>query len=445
MQVKLNGLDPKLEMLEFPRNDIEYIMDIGQGAFGRVFQAHLIRNTSGIHRIGRGKGGSLNGSKHNLSCGKNCKHNHSIGHNHCQSQCSSKTDIHSQQRLQILSSSPKEEQWLQHEHNLHSLSRSVSGDDSLHKHYPLNIRDGVGDSHYYQIHNHCHHYHHSNKQEEEELVAVKMLKEDASETVQTDFEREASLMVQFDHPNIIRLLGVCTLGKPMCLIFEYMNKGDLNGFLRSCSPDQCLIHDASQHYQEGLPPTTDVDTLGSSLDTVDQLHLARQVAAGMAYLADRGYVHRDLATRNCLVGTGLVVKIADFGLARSIHSANYYHGTNKDAIPIRWMPPESILYNKFSSQSDVWSFGVLLWEVFSFALQPYYGKTHEQVIDFLCNGNMLERPSKTPLAVYDLMKGCWRRRPRSRPSFNSLLKSLDSMWEERYNKMTRKARQPVPV
>lgn len=331
-------LNPKLESYEFPRNDIVFLRDIGQGAFGRVFKAKV-----------HGSGGKNNYLK--------------------------------------------------------------SG--------------------------------------ESELIAVKMLKEDASEDLQADFEREASLMVEFKHPNIVRLLGVCAVGKPMCLLFEYMSKGDLNEFLRLCGPEHFTLrsHYSSRVHsadaEDGLcfggggelchmvekGEDEEGETTPARLTVAEQLYIAQQVSAGMAYLAQRGYVHRDLATRNCLVSTNLVVKISDFGLARSVHSVDYYRGSEHDAIPIRWMPLEAILYNKFSTKSDVWSFGVVLWEIFSFALQPYYGLTHDEVVRFIKEGKILAQPDRTPQQVYELMKQCWHRRPTSRPSFNSLHKTLENMCE----------------
>ena len=299
-------MNPKLEAFEYPRNDVVYIRDIGQGAFGRVFKARAPNLTKG------------------------------------------------------------------------------------------------GDS---------------------TLIAVKMLKEDASEDLQSDFEREASLMAEFNHPNIVKFLGVCAIGKPMCLLFEYMGKGDLNEYLRICSPEQYTVR---KH-------NTCIDIYDqeiTTIDCVDQLHISRQIAAGMMYLSDKNYVHRDLATRNCLVGNNLQVKISDFGLARSVHRIEYYKGSDNDAIPIRWMPLESILYNKFSIESDVWSFGVVLWEIFSFALQPYYGMTHEEVVDFLKDGKCLVCPENTPQQVYDLMKKCWNRKPNGRPSFQALNKALCSLHDE---------------
>lgn len=297
-------INPKLQVMEYPRNDIVYIRDIGQGAFGRVFKAKA----------------------------------------------------------------------------------------------PNIIKD-----------------------EYDCLIAVKMLKEDASDELLQDFQREASLMVEFDHPNIVKLLGVCAIGNPLCLLFEYMKKGDLNEFLRLNSCDNYIIRRHSMDiYSEHKP----------SLNTSNQLYIAKQIACGMVYLSEKGYVHRDLATRNCLVGDDLEVKISDFGLARSIHSLEYYRGSEHDAIPIRWMPPESILYNKFTVQSDVWSFGVLLWELFSFALQPYYGMTHEEVVQFVKDGKVLACPENTPKQVYDLMKMCWNTKPTSRPLFHHLLKSLNSLYDD---------------
>lgn len=296
-------LNPKLELMEFPRNDIIYIKDIGQGAFGRVFQA---------------KAPALN------------------------------------------------------------------------------------------------------KTEEFTMVAVKMLKEEATEDLQSDFEREACLMSEFDHPNIVKLLGVCAIGKPMCLLFEYMGRGDLNEFLRSCSPSNYVVRNAS-----GELVSSDIRL--TSLDLVD---VCRQISSGMVYLSERKFVHRDLATRNCLVNDIMTVKIADFGLSQKIYAANYYKGSEHDAIPIRWMPLESILYNKFTVESDIWAFGVVLWEIFSFAMQPYYGMTHEEVVKFIKDGNVLSCPDDTPPAIYVIMKGCWNRKPSSRPGFKSILKSMTNLQEE---------------
>ncbi|XP_065803217.1 muscle, skeletal receptor tyrosine-protein kinase isoform X2 [Muntiacus reevesi] len=257
------------------------------------------------------------------------------------------------------------------------------------------------------------------------MVAVKMLKEEASADMQADFQREAALMAEFDNPNIVKLLGVCAVGKPMCLLFEYMAYGDLNEFLRSMAP----------HPGRGLSPSD--PSPGSQapspgpppLSCAEQLCIARQVAAGMAYLSERKFVHRDLATRNCLVGENMVVKIADFGLSRNIYSADYYKANENDAIPIRWMPPESIFYNRYTTESDVWAYGVLLWEIFSYGLQPYYGMAHEEVIYYVRDGHILSCPEDCPLELYNLMRLCWSKVPADRPSFSSIHRILERMCE----------------
>ncbi|XP_012878721.1 PREDICTED: muscle, skeletal receptor tyrosine-protein kinase isoform X6 [Dipodomys ordii] len=257
------------------------------------------------------------------------------------------------------------------------------------------------------------------------MVAVKMLKEEASADMQADFQREAALMAEFDNPNIVKLLGVCAVGKPMCLLFEYMAYGDLNEFLRSMSP-----HTVCSLSHSDLSMRARVSSPGPPpLSCAEQLCIARQVAAGMAYLSERKFVHRDLATRNCLVGENMVVKIADFGLSRNIYSADYYKANENDAIPIRWMPPESIFYNRYTTESDVWAYGVVLWEIFSYGLQPYYGMAHEEVIYYVRDGNILSCPENCPLELYNLMRLCWSKLPADRPSFPSIHRILERMCE----------------
>ncbi|XP_069164828.1 tyrosine-protein kinase transmembrane receptor Ror2 isoform X2 [Procambarus clarkii] len=252
--------------------------------------------------------------------------------------------------------------------------------------------------------------------EELTMVAVKVLKEEASEDMLGDFEREACILAEFDHPNIVRLLGVCALGRPMCLLFEFMGRGDLNEFLRSCSPTNYIVRSSNG------------DTFSDTkLTYKDMLWIATQIAAGMVYLSDRKFVHRDLATRNCLIGEDMTVKIADFGLSQKIYIADYYRGDDSDAIPIRWMPLESILYNKYTVESDVWAFGVCLWEIFSFALQPYYGMTHEQVVCFLKEGGILSVPDHCPPEAYAILTWCWQRRPHDRPSFHAIHQAMTDL------------------
>ncbi|XP_032857428.1 muscle, skeletal receptor tyrosine-protein kinase isoform X3 [Tyto alba] len=255
------------------------------------------------------------------------------------------------------------------------------------------------------------------------MVAVKMLKEEASADMQADFQREAALMAEFDNPNIVKLLGVCAVGKPMCLLFEYMAYGDLNEYLRDRSPrNLCSLVHSSLDARIRLPNPL-------ALCCTSQLCIAKQVAAGMAYLSERKFVHRDLATRNCLVGENMVVKIADFGLSRNMYSADYYKANENDAIPIRWMPPESIFYNRYTTESDVWAYGVVLWEIFSYGMQPYYGMAHEEVIYYVRDGNVLSCPDNCPLELYNLMRLCWSKLPADRPGFASIHRILERMYE----------------
>ncbi|XP_061603827.1 muscle, skeletal receptor tyrosine-protein kinase [Phyllopteryx taeniolatus] len=256
------------------------------------------------------------------------------------------------------------------------------------------------------------------------MVAVKMLKEEASPDMQNDFQREAALMAEFDHINIVRLLGVCAVGKPMCLMFEYMAQGDLNEFLRRRSPTQC-VRTLSLASLSGRSFSSEMEA--GLLSCPEQLSMSKQIAAGMAYLSERKFVHRDLATRNCLVGEEMVVKIADFGLSRNIYSADYYKANENDAIPIRWMPPESIFYNRYTTESDVWAYGVVLWEIFSHGMQPYYGMGHEEVIYYVRDGHILSCPENCPLELYNLMRLCWSTHPSDRPSFSSIHRILERM------------------
>ena len=241
------------------------------------------------------------------------------------------------------------------------------------------------------------------------LVAVKTLKEGATSQSQRDFEHESCLLSEFQHDNIVQLLGVSMLEEPQCMIFEFMEHGDLNKFLHEHSPDELLYKIKTAEIEGTEPPDT--------LTTEDLVSVSMQVASGMTYLSERHYVHRDLATRNCLVGGELIVKIADFGMSQDIYSTDYYRVGDHAMLPVRWMPPEAIIYGKFTVESDVWSFGVVMWEVFTYAMQPYYGLSNEEVVERVRRGSTLERPDNCPGEIYDMMKRCWIKEPFNRPAF----------------------------
>ncbi|XP_057317296.1 discoidin domain-containing receptor 2-like isoform X2 [Hydractinia symbiolongicarpus] len=243
------------------------------------------------------------------------------------------------------------------------------------------------------------------------LVAVKLLKSE-DKNIESEFMKEVDVMARLQHENVVRLLGVCK-EPPVLMVVEYMENGDLNQFLRDRKPAQTDNVRISQVASNVL-----------LLDTL--LHMIQQITAGMKYLHSEGFIHRDLATRNCLVGPAYQVKISDFGMSRYLYSKHYYRVEGKAVLPIRWMAPECIFYGKFTQTTDIWSFGVTLWEIFTFARDsPYSDLTDPQVIENACdciqNTNKqfpyLEQPGTCPDDVYELMVKCWHKSAESRPPF----------------------------
>ncbi|KAM6234365.1 high affinity nerve growth factor receptor, partial [Porphyrio hochstetteri] len=250
-------------------------------------------------------------------------------------------------------------------------------------------------------------------EQEKMLVAVKALKE-VTESARLDFHREAELLTVLQHEHIVRFYGVCTQGEPLIMVFEYMKHGDLNRFLRSHGPDAKILEQG-----QGQPR--------GQLTLSHMLQIATQIASGMVYLASLHFVHRDLATRNCLVGQDLVVKIGDFGMSRDIYSTDYYRVGGRTMLPIRWMPPESILYRKFTTESDIWSFGVVLWEIFTYGKQPWYQLSNTEAIECITQGRELERPRTCPPEVYAVMQSCWQREPQQRRPIKDIHSRLQAL------------------
>ena len=230
----------------------------------------------------------------------------------------------------------------------------------------------------------------------EHVVAVKVLRE-ATDATQADFCREAVVSAQFSHVNVIGLLGVVTRGTPYLLVLQFCDKGPLSGIVGR-----------------------------SDIGVARQIHFAAGIAAGMAYLASRRFVHRDLASRNVLVDAADAPKIADFGMSRELDSAAYYRMTDVGgALPLRWCSPEVFEHQKFSEASDVWAFGITLIEVFDRAGTPYCDWTHAYVCERVKDGFQLPRPASCPLAVYaGVILPCFERDPASRPSFRALHAAL---------------------
>ncbi|XP_009990152.1 PREDICTED: discoidin domain-containing receptor 2-like [Tauraco erythrolophus] len=244
------------------------------------------------------------------------------------------------------------------------------------------------------------------------LVAVKMLRSDVNKTARNDFLKEIKIMSRLKNPNIIRLLGVCVRDDPLCMITEYMENGDLNQFL------------SQREIYSKFAISNNIPCVSYS----NLLYMATQIASGMKYLASLNFVHRDLATRNCLVGNNYTIKIADFGMSRNLYSGDYYRIQGRAVLPIRWMAWESILLGKFTTASDVWAFGVTLWEMFVLCKeQPYSLLSDEQVIEntgefFRSQGRQIYL-SQTPLCpnpVFDLMLKCWSRDIKDRPTFDMI-------------------------
>uniref|UniRef100_A0A8W8HUR7 Tyrosine-protein kinase receptor n=1 Tax=Magallana gigas TaxID=29159 RepID=A0A8W8HUR7_MAGGI len=243
--------------------------------------------------------------------------------------------------------------------------------------------------------------------EREMAVAVKTLPAYSTEASELDFLMEAVIMSKFNHPNIVKLVGVCFESHPRYIVLELLEGGDLKTFLREMRPKTVM---------------------GDPLVRVsDLLSLADDIAKGCQHLEERHFIHRDIAARNCLLtckGKDRVAKIADFGMARDIYRSDYYRKGGKALLPIKWMPPEAFLDGIFTSKTDVWSFGVLLWEIFSIGYMPYPGRTNHDVMQYVTNGGRLEPPEKCPKPLYDLMCECWATNPDSRPTFTEILKEL---------------------
>nr|NP_001081338.2 fibroblast growth factor receptor precursor [Xenopus laevis] len=245
-------------------------------------------------------------------------------------------------------------------------------------------------------------------------VAVKMLKSDASEKDLSDLISEMEMMKMIGkHKNIINLLGACTQDGPLYVIVEYTSKGNLREYLRARRPpgmEYCYN------------PTCVPDQLLSFKDLVS---CAYQVARGMDYLASKKCIHRDLAARNVLVTEDNIMKIADFGLARDIHHIDYYKKTTNGRLPVKWMAPEALFDRIYTHQSDVWSFGVLLWEIFTLGGSPYPGVPMEELFKLLKEGHRMDKPTNCTNELYMMMKDCWHAMPSQRPTFNQLVEDLD--------------------
>ncbi|XP_066450040.1 ephrin type-B receptor 4 isoform X2 [Eleutherodactylus coqui] len=237
----------------------------------------------------------------------------------------------------------------------------------------------------------------------ENYVAIKTLKGGYTERQRREFLSEASIMGQFHHPNIIHLEGVITNNSPVMIITEYMENGALDSFLR-------------QNDGQFTP--------------IQLVGMLRGIASGMRYLAEMNYVHRDLAARNILVNSNLVCKVSDFGLSRFLQEGSTdptYTSCLGGKIPIRWTAPEAIAFRKFTSSSDVWGYGIVMWEVMSFGERPYWDMSNQDVINAIEQDYRLPAPPDCPSALHQLMLDCWQRDRASRPRFTEIVSALDKL------------------
>uniref|UniRef100_A0A1A8DRC9 Fibroblast growth factor receptor 3 n=1 Tax=Nothobranchius kadleci TaxID=1051664 RepID=A0A1A8DRC9_NOTKA len=245
-------------------------------------------------------------------------------------------------------------------------------------------------------------------------VAVKMLKDDATDKDLSDLVSEMEMMKMIGkHKNIINLLGACTQDGPLYVLVEYASKGNLREYLRARRPpgmdysfDTCKIPDEQLTFK-------------------DLVSCAYQVARGMEYLASQKCIHRDLAARNVLVTEDNIMKIADFGLARDVHNIDYYKKTTNGRLPVKWMAPEALFDRVYTHQSDVWSYGVLLWEIFTLGGSPYPGIPVEELFKLLKEGHRMDKPANCTHELYMIMKECWHAVPSQRPTFRQLVEDLD--------------------
>uniref|UniRef100_H3CC38 Tyrosine-protein kinase n=1 Tax=Tetraodon nigroviridis TaxID=99883 RepID=H3CC38_TETNG len=228
-------------------------------------------------------------------------------------------------------------------------------------------------------------------------VAVKTIREGYMS--EDELREEAKVMMKLSHHKLVQFYGMCSQCSPLCLVFEFMENGCLSDYLRA---------------RKG------------SLSQDLLLSMCVDVSEGMAYLENSNYIHRDLAARNCLVSNNNQVKVSDFGMTRLVFD-DQYTSSHCSKFPVKWAAPEVIKYSKFSSKSDIWSFGVLMWEVYSEGRLPYDNRTNAEVVESLNAGLRLLKPRLAPDAIYVLMEWCWKEKPEDRPCFTILLHELASI------------------
>uniref|UniRef100_A0A669EWT4 Tyrosine-protein kinase receptor TYRO3 n=1 Tax=Oreochromis niloticus TaxID=8128 RepID=A0A669EWT4_ORENI len=244
-------------------------------------------------------------------------------------------------------------------------------------------------------------------------VAVKVLKSDI--TSSGDIEqclKEAAYMKDFHHPNVIQLIGVSLHRRPgqrlpiPMVVLPFMKHGDLHTFL--------------------LLSRLGDEPFDLSLHTLVRFML--DISQGMEYLSSKNIIHRDLAARNCMLNEDMTVCVADFGLSKKIYSGDYYRQGSVSKLPVKWIALESLADNVYTTQSDVWAFGVTMWEIMTRGQTPYPGVENSEIYEFLIKGERLKKPADCRDDIYEIMHSCWSPVPKCRPSFQQLVSQLDTLW-----------------
>ncbi|XP_063987562.1 tyrosine-protein kinase Fer isoform X2 [Diachasmimorpha longicaudata] len=229
-------------------------------------------------------------------------------------------------------------------------------------------------------------------------VAVKTCKVTLPDEQKRKFLQEGRILKQYDHPNIVKLIGICVQKQPIMIVMELVAGGSLLTYLRKNA---------------------------STMSQREQLRMCKDAAAGMRYLESKYCIHRDLAARNCLVGSESIVKISDFGMSRE--EEEYIVSDGMKQIPIKWTAPEALNFGKYTSLCDVWSYGVLMWEIFSKGGNPYSGMSNSQAREKIDAGYRLPAPDNTPEEVYNLMLRCWEYEPDKRPHFEQIYNIINGL------------------
>ncbi|XP_068733704.1 tyrosine kinase receptor Cad96Ca-like [Montipora capricornis] len=247
-------------------------------------------------------------------------------------------------------------------------------------------------------------------------VAVKMLKANAPESDKRDLKSELELMKTLKpHPHVIKLLGCVTETDPLLVLIEYVPYGDLLGYLRKSRG----LNDT--YYKDpDIKPQT-------SLTSQQLMKFAWQIADGMSYLSLRKIIHRDLAARNVLVGETETCKVTDFGMARDVQQENIYERKTRGRLPVKWTAYESLLYGIYTTKSDVWSYGVVLYEIFTVGGSPYPRMDGKKIASLLQEGYKMPKPQHVDNDLYQIMMNCWQNEPEARPSFADLTQQLKGM------------------